>query len=579
MKKNNIFKIVNMTKKYWKYLFGRSLGAVISASLTIFGAYVWGKTVDLAIQGDIDKFVTFVWIVALFVIVRSILNYSNPLISLKYSANSMKLLRSFFVSKIIEFPISFFDKNHSGDTISKLTSGLNEIEDFLDNSITNYIFIPVQILVGVIYLLFINWKLLLISLIIVPPITILSNKLSKKLKGSSKNIQTIISKSNIVFRDMINGIQIFKVFNGEKIFDEKVKDIKSEYITENKVYEKQNSFLMPLSTISSYLALIINFTIGGYFAFKGEITAGELVIFIHSLGFMSGALSAIPRLFASTQRANGVASYLLEMTTQKPEHFGKKIINDQYKGNVIQFKNVTFSYKNNQVLRNINVDIKKNSTIAIVGESGAGKTTLFNLLCGFYKADEGVIRVYGDDIKSLNIKQLRKNIAIVSQDSHLYNKSIYENIRYGNLKASDNEIKKAAKISNAHEFIKNQDKGYHTLVGERGVHLSGGQKQRIAIARAIINDSNIILFDEATSSLDNESQQLVQNAIIKMRNNKTLIIIAHRLSTIIKVDEILVLDKGSIVEKGTHEKLMTKKGYYYSLYNSQMASTKVGELL
>jgi len=568
-----------MTKKYWRYLFGRSFGAMISASLTIFGAYVWGKTVDLAIQGNIDKFITFVWIVAIFVIVRSVLNYFNPIVSLKYSANSMKLLRSYFVSKIIEFPISFFDKNHSGDTISKLTSGLNEVEDFLENSITNYIYIPVQFFVGAIYLFFINWKLLLISLIIIPPITILSNKLSKRLKDSSKKIQAVISKSNIIFRDIINGIQIFKVFNGEKIFDKKVDAIKEEYITKNKEYEKQDSLLMPLSTLTRYLSILINFSIGGYFALKGEITAGELVIFIQSLGFISGALSSIPRLFASTQRANGVASYLFEMIDQKPEYFGDKPVNNRYDGNIIQFDNVKFAYKDNQVLNNISFSIKKNSKVAIVGESGAGKTTIFNLLCGFYQIQEGAIKAYGDDIKSLNITQLRKKMAIVSQDSYLYNKSIYENIRYGNLKATNDEIIEAAKIANAHEFIIKQPNGYQTLVGERGIHLSGGQKQRVAIARAIINNSNIIFFDEATSALDNESQKLVQDAIYKISKEKTIIMIAHRLSTIIDVDEIFVLDKGSIVEKGTHKELLLAKGYYYNLYNSQMALTKVGELV
>jgi len=533
-----------------------------------------------SLVGETDFNMGMLGVMVLIFAVDLVLIYVRTLASEKYSEKNLKYLRKESTDKLMETSVEEVEKAHSGDFISKLTNDLNKIQTFTKERVHNFIFVPLTAVLSLAYLLYLNWILTLISVAMIPVILVVSNIIGKPIGKKTTEYSEAMGKINTMNTEYIKGVEVVKAFHLNDRLMKKYRPEVENSVQKDTAVAKSKAFINSLSGIVSILPFFITFGFGAYFISIGDLTLGGLIAFTNLLNYLSFPLSQIPMLIgngkgdlAAYKRVKSVINLTEERTGGKvlafDENFRWEKQSDQ---EVIVIRNLSFTYPGatEPSLKNINFSIKKNQQIALVGESGSGKTTLSKLLLGFYSVDPGKIEIGGKDLSDWDLKSLRQNIAFVPQEVYLFPGEVEENIRYGKPEAGEEGIIRAAEKAYADGFIKNLDRGYHTVVGELGDRVSGGQKQRISLARAFLKDSNIVLLDEATSALDNESESLIQKALEKELKDKTAIIIAHRLSTIKNADEIIVMGDGAIVGKGSHQDLIRNNSYYRSLYQKQM---------
>ena len=471
--------------------------------------------------------------------------------------------------KIQSLDLKFFTEIKVGELMVRFTNDAQNINTMILN-LFNLLSYVVQAVVLFSIAMYTDWKLTLSIVVITPILIQIVKKYAKKLKKAGKDRQEATGDLNSTLQETISGIKVIKAFATESYEKSKFKNLTNKLRVHSmnsiRYDAKSNSITEGLNYI--IVALLLMF--GGYRVIRGHgFTTGH---FITVIGAISAMYTPAKRSVGTINNINNNSSAIervFEIMKLEPEIInGENPVKfDTFKQD-IELSNVFFSYNDDEdyVLKDINLYVKKGETVALVGNSGGGKTTIANLIPRFYDVSKGSIKVDGIDVRDYEIKSLRRNIGIVPQETFLFGGSIKENIRYGNRHATDDEIIRAAKMANAHEFIVKLSDSYETEIGERGVLLSGGQKQRIAIARAILENPQILILDEATSALDNESEKLVQEALEKLMLEKTTFIIAHRLSTVINSDKIVVLQKGEIKEMGTHHELIAKNGIYKSLY-------------
>ena len=471
--------------------------------------------------------------------------------------------------KIQSLDLKFFSEIKVGELMVRFTNDAQNINTMILN-LFNLLSYVVQAVVLFSIAMYTDWKLTLSIVVITPILIQIVKKYAKKLKKAGKDRQEATGDLNSTLQETISGIKVIKAFATEGYEKSKFKSLTNKLRVHSmnsiRYDAKSNSITEGLNYI--IVALLLMF--GGYRVIRGHgFTTGH---FITVIGAISAMYTPAKRSVGTINNINNntpAIERVFEIMKLEPEIInGENPVKfDTFKQD-IELSNVFFSYNDDDdyVLKDINLYVKKGETVALVGNSGGGKTTIANLIPRFYDVSKGSIKIDGIDVRDYEIKSLRRNIGIVPQETFLFGGSIKENIRYGNRQATDEEIVKAAKMANAHEFIEKLVKGYDTEIGERGILLSGGQKQRIAIARAILENPQILILDEATSALDNESEKLVQEALEKLMLEKTTFIIAHRLSTVINSDKIVVLQKGEIKEMGTHHELIAKNGIYKSLY-------------
>ncbi len=471
--------------------------------------------------------------------------------------------------KIQSLDLKFFSEIKVGELMVRFTNDAQNINTMILN-LFNLLSYVVQAVVLFSIAMYTDWKLTLSIVVITPILIQIVKKYAKKLKKAGKDRQEATGDLNSTLQETISGIKVIKAFATEGYEKSKFKSLTNKLRVHSmnsiRYDAKSNSITEGLNYI--IVALLLMF--GGYRVIRGHgFTTGH---FITVIGAISAMYTPAKRSVGTINNINNntpAIERVFEIMKLEPEIInGENPVKfDTFKQD-IELSNVFFSYNDDDeyVLKDINLYVKKGETVALVGNSGGGKTTIANLIPRFYDVSKGSIKIDGIDVRDYEIKSLRRNIGIVPQETFLFGGSIKENIRYGNRQATDEEIVKAAKMANAHEFIEKLVKGYDTEIGERGILLSGGQKQRIAIARAILENPQILILDEATSALDNESEKLVQEALEKLMLEKTTFIIAHRLSTVINSDKIVVLQKGEIKEMGTHHELIAKDGIYKSLY-------------
>lgn len=465
----------------------------------------------------------------------------------------------------------FYAERRIGEITSRLTNDVGSIRTALTDSLPQLLTISFSLIGSVSLMVVLNWRLSMVIFVTVPFVTLATRYFGKKIRKLSKNIQDELADSTAVAEDALGAIRLVKAFVRENYEVSRYQDsVEKLFKTARRKVVLTQLFWSGVG-ILFMSTLVIIFWYGGKEVLSDRLTAGDLVAFIIYALNISRSISQSSRLYAAVNTAAGASERIFELLEETPE------IQDQpgakqasrVQGRV-EFKNLHFAYeKDKEVLKGISFNVEAGQTIALVGPSGAGKTTLLNLIPRFYDPQAGSILIDGIDIRELKYKSLREHISIVPQEIYLFGTTIEENIRYGNLDADRNAIKRAAKDANAHDFIMETEEGYSSMVGEKGVKLSGGQRQRIAIARAILRNPEILLLDEATSSLDSESEALVQEALYRLMNNRTTFVIAHRLSTVQHADRILVLDNGEIVEQGTHSDLITQDGLYSRLYDLQ----------
>lgn len=489
-------------------------------------------------------------------------------------------LRRELYSHIQRMSLGFYQRVQVGELVSRLTNDIQVTENSIVLALPGLISQPLTILGSVAMLFYIHWKLALFSLAVLPLVALAINKFSKRIRNTSRKIQTSLSSITTIITENFSAIRIIKAFSKE--VDEITRF--NQAVSLNFEAGMKNVQIMATMTpvIEMFAAIggVAFFWYGGMEVINGNLNTGDLVGFITYLGILAKPLSLISRDLTLLQRASGALERIFEMFDQREiiEEREDALGLEHVKGEV-EFRNVSMSYtadQNAEVLHNICLKVKPGHSVAFVGESGAGKTTLVNLVPRFYDPVSGKITLDGYDLRDLTLKSLRKQIAIVPQESVLFQGTVAYNIAYVKPEATMEEIVLAAKYANADQFIQQLAEGYQTMVGERGQTLSGGQRQRIAIARAILADPKILILDEATSALDSASEALVKDALNKVMCKRTTFIIAHRLSTVINADLIIVLDQGRIVEQGTHEQLLLEQGYYFRLYQAQQNGSMGG---
>ena len=480
-------------------------------------------------------------------------------------------MRKDLFTKLERLPYSYFDNHETGKIMSRMTNDLFDISELAHHGPENLFIASFTILGSFIYLMFINWILGLIVFTIIPLLAIITVHFRKKMKAAMKESKIAIAEINSQVESSVSGIRVTKAFTNNELEGKKFDKYNNNYINaRKKVFDSMAKYFATSEFITDFSNIIVLIG-GGIFLYYDLIDFADYSLFIISINLFLQPINKL--IFFTEQLENGAAGFrrFLEIIDEKEEYEeeGKEILTSP-KGH-IEFKNVSFSYNddNKKVLNHINLDIKEGQSIALIGPTGGGKTTICHLIPKFYKINEGEILLDDKNIYDFTLDSLRDNIGIVQQDVFLFNGTIKENIAYGNSDATDEEIIEAARKANILDYVNSLEHGFDTNVGERGVKLSGGQKQRISIARAFLKNPSILILDEATSALDNTTELLIQNALSELIKGRTTIIVAHRLSTIKNVDKIFVVSNGSIVESGSHDELIKKNGIYHKLYSSQ----------
>lgn len=486
--------------------------------------------------------------------------------------NVIKDLRNQMYRHVLILPLSYFSSERKGDLLTRMANDMYELEYAIFSSLEGIFKEPFNIIIALIALIWISPMLTLIIFLCLPVIVFFLGSISKSLKNQARKGQSKLDSLMSLFEETLMGVRIIKAFNAQDYLGKKFKQQNLEFTRAN---IKGNRLLDAASPISETLTIaILAFIlwVGGRMVLNndGGMTADIFIGFVGIFSRLIPPAKAFSTSYGKLQK--GIVSLnRIEEVLQSEE----KITEDLRAQSIsqfnesIEFRNVSFSYNNEPVLKNINLTIRKGQTVALVGPSGGGKSTFTDLIPRFYDPTEGQVLIDGVDIRQYKILELRKLIGMVSQESILFNDSIFYNIAFGQPGAQSAQVEDAARIANAHQFILETEQGYQTNIGDRGNKLSGGQKQRISIARAVFRNPQIMILDEATSALDTTSERLVQDALSNVMKNRTTVVIAHRLSTIVNADLIVVLDKGEIVQSGTHQELMKQEGLYKELTDLQ----------
>lgn len=484
-------------------------------------------------------------------------------------------MRRDMFSRLMSLSNDYFDNTKVGTIMSRVTSDLFDITEFSHHCPEEFFIAGIKIVGSFAILFRVNGMLTVIMFMLLPVMGLAAVFLRKKMKYAFKRQRVKIAELNAELEDTLLGIRVVKSFAGEEREKKKFKKGNEEFFETKKDAYKYMAAFQSATRFSDGLLYVAVLVVGSAFMIKGKINSADLIAFLLYIQTLITSVRRIVEFTEQFQKGMTGIERFTEIMDEKPDITEKKDAEElkDVLGN-IKFDNISFKYSDNaeHVLENINIEIKKGESVAVVGPSGGGKTTLCNLIPRFYDCDEGRILIDGKDIKDLTLSSLRNNVGVVQQDVYLFSGSVRDNILYGRPDASEEEVVAAAKAAGAHEFICSLKDGYDTYVGERGLKLSGGQKQRISIARVFLKDPSVIILDEATSALDNESERIVQKSLEELAKGRTAIIIAHRLTTIKNADRILLLTQNGIEEEGTHKELIASGGKYaklYSMYTEQ----------
>ena len=573
MKKGKVF--LKLALKYSHWLILSVLATYVMVKATVMGTDIIAKSIDHLVSGgnvNVYAFLPEIFVIILFATIAA---YLKTWFGGKYSIHIQRTFKSKAADKIVCLEYKYFDKESSGGIIAKFISDIHQVETLFSSTIPRLIVSTISIGTVLIYILQLNLILTLSILTSYPVVLIVTYFLGRKLKNIAKKRRGKIDEMTDIANDCISGIVVLRSYNLVQIMRGRLDSainaiLKSEYSRAWIIHTSQ--------TLERFIFWIPNMlcpSLALYMVIKGKLSIGGMTSYIVLMNKILGDMKGLP--FAINEaRENNVSLQRLEDIFNAPqEHSGTyRITTDEVSTstNAIKMENITFSYnedKERKVFENLSITIIKGKTTAIVGESGQGKSTLFKIIAGFYIQQSGKYQLFGKDFSEWNLEAARNQLAIVSQNVFLFEGTIAENVAYGKRNATMPEIVEACKKANIHDFIMTLQKGYDTNAGERGVKLSGGECQRISIARAILKDAPILLMDEPTSCVDVDTEQLIQNAIDNLSKQKTVIIIAHRLSTIKKADKIMVIDKGKLVEEGTHNELLYIKGIYSALYSRE----------
>ena len=504
-------------------------------------------------------------------LLKNLFNYLASYHIMHLKNGVLKDLRKKMYDKIIELPVSYYSEKRKGDVMARMLGDVNEVQNSFFSILELVVKEPMTIIIALFTMFFISFKLTLFVLIFIPISGFIISKIGKNLKAKSLLAQNEGGHLISIVEESLTGLKVVKSYNAEKTFKDRFNSSVTRLFNLSNSIGNKNNLASPLSEFMGITTIAVLLWYGGNLVLVDKSLDGAAFIVYLTLAYniltpaksISKASYAVKNGLAAAQRVFEVLEVDNEIVS-KPEAVKKETFED-----AVVINNINFKYEKENVLKDFSLEVKKGQTVALVGQSGSGKSTIANLLTRFYDVNEGQITIDGIDIKDMNIHSLRDLMGLVTQDSILFNDTIKNNILIGKETATDDEIIEALKIANAYEFVKDLPLGIETNIGDAGGKLSGGQKQRLSIARAVLKNPPIMVLDEATSALDTESEKLVQVALENMMQNRTSIVIAHRLSTIQKADTIVVMQKGRIVEQGNHEQLMAMNGMYNRLVSMQ----------
>jgi ATP-binding cassette, subfamily B, multidrug efflux pump len=567
-----VFKWVwSYIKQYVGFMIFGLLLAVCTSAMSMVAPYLSGIIVDEVIQGGRrELLIPFIGLIIGITFIRSIVRYSFQLVFEYVSQNSMFKMREDIYNNIQKMDFDFFDRTRTGDIMARMTGDMDAVRHFIA-WVIYMVFENMLIFIFAVATMFsINHRLALILVAFTPPIAYFARRLTFEVKPTFSNIRMQFSKLNTVVQENISGNRVVKAFAKEDYeiekFDKENEQFKKANLDSAKIWCK---YLPVLDSLSGSLSVVMLIA-GGFLVMQEALSLGELVTFNSLIFALSNPLRMAGWLINDIQRFSASAEKIIELVNEEPKIKSEEFaVRKEHINGAIEFRNVNFRYADEPVIKDVNLFIKHGETVGIIGPTGSGKSTLMNLLCRFYDCTSGEILIDGIDIKKINLERLRLNVAVAMQDIFLFSDTIEGNIAYGMPNASIEEVKWAAKLAGAHQFIKKFPEGYNTIVGERGVGLSGGQRQRIALARALLKNPSILILDDTTSSVDMETEHSIQKSLNSINKDKTTFIIAHRISSVKNADTIIVLEDGQVVEQGTHEELLAKKQHYYNVYLTQ----------
>ena len=564
-------RIFALSRPYRFRLYGSlvllSIGSLVALVVPLGLRELLNAVFEEANRGMLDRLT--LGLIVLFLI-QAVVSFSGNYLIEWTGERVVADLRQRVYQHLHRLTLRFFGDNRTGDLTSRLTNDVSSVRNAVTTALADMLTQSLSLIGSVVLMVVLNWRLSLIIFVIVPVVTIAAIFFGRKIRKLARNIQDRLADTTAIAEEALSSVRLVKSFARSGYEVKRYTNAVEELFEESRVRVLVSALFSSVVGLLFFSALVAIFWYGGTEVLAGRLTTGDLVAFIFYAFNIARSVGGMSQLYSTFNSAAGATERLFELLDTEPEIQDKPNAVDLtgLRGD-IDFDHVTFAYDEEPVLRDITFHVAAGQTVAFVGPSGAGKSTTISLIPRFYDPQSGSVRIDGNDLRDVTVNSIRSQVAAVSQDVQMFNTSIEENIRYGKLNATDDEIRTAAEAANAHDFITGLPEGYESAVGERGVKLSGGQKQRIAIARALLCDARILLLDEATSSLDSASEALVQEALERLMEGRTTLIIAHRLSTVQDADRILVFEKGQIVQQGTHNDLFATDGLYRDLAKLQ----------
>ena len=572
---NLYFRALKYIKPYWKRGLAAGICTIIAAGGTAYLPFVIKDMVDQVLS---EKNTTMLnWIVLSIIVVfviRGIAYYGQSYLMNYVGQRVIIDIRKAVFEKLQRLSMSFYDKHKTGTIMSYVTNDVSALQSAMVDNVVEMITETVILVASIVMMIYLDWKLFLVTFATFPVVLFFIDSFGKRIRKSGSRIQEAAADITSVLQEVASSPRVIKSFVREGYEVDRFDKENMNNFRANMKYAQLSSTLTPTIEFVAAVGVSIILWYGGNSVINGSITAGSLVAFLTYAVNISNPIKRLSRVIGNIQRALAAAQRVFDVL-DLPEDIKNapdaKAL-PKVKGDV-RFNDVSFAYnENEEVLSHVSFEVKPGEMVAFVGPSGAGKSTVASLLPRFYDAINGSITIDGQDIRKVTLDSLREQVGIVPQETVLFNGSVYDNILYGRLDATREEVEAAAKAANAHDFIMQLPDGYETMLGDRGMNISGGQRQRISIARAILKNPQILILDEATSALDTESERVVQEALDRLMVGRTSFVIAHRLSTIKNADKIMVLEKGQLIEQGNHDELMAMDGLYAHLYKIQYRS-------